>query len=330
VPAFTYSADSPERQFFTHINQQRGQCGFGLLAQSPALDASARAHARYVQARQLEGYAAFTEYFARPHFEIQGKGGFTGVSVADRARAAGYINPSSTTQVGSAPTFGIDPDGSTRNGLGSAAMAALNLTSSVYHMAALMGGSRDAGVGVEWTTTTLASPFTGMPERLAVSTVFMDLGYPEVPQRANSLRSYPCAGSVDVEPSFGSETPDPLAGSGLSYPVGQPVYLQAPRAATTLSVSALSIEPQNAPAGSVTFSTGSGNVLVLNSANDPHRYLSAAELVVIPHKPLLPDTTYRVRGSLQVDGVPQAVDYTFRTGPGYAVELRQPKYRVTP
>jgi hypothetical protein len=322
VPALTYAADAPERLFVEYVNKQRAQCGFGLLAQSAALDRAAKAHTNYIMERALESDQALTDYDRNPHIEIPGKSGFTGATHVDRIGAAGYSNPPTTTESGATPAAGETTDGRVINSQGMAALSAMVLTGTVYHLRQLMGHYREVGVGQSW-----AAPIRQY--RSSFGPTYATLGYKDYPQRANALRTYPCQGTENSEFSFGAETPDPLVGSGISYPVGQPIFFQAPRTATTFSIASVSIDPVNAPAGTPSYSSAANNVLILTQTNDPQRRLQASEAIAIPHKPLLASTSYRVRASLLIDGAVQSVDFTFQTGIGNFAEANKDKY-LTP
>lgn len=75
----TYAPVSEELAAFNLLNAERLRCGFGLLAQNPALDTAARGHADWLLINNYTG-----------HYQIAGTTGFTGLTPDDRLVAAGY------------------------------------------------------------------------------------------------------------------------------------------------------------------------------------------------------------------------------------------------
>ncbi|MFN8850590.1 MAG: CAP domain-containing protein [Inhella sp.] len=327
VPPLTYGVESPERLFFEHLNTQRAQCGFGLLAQNTALDRAAKAHTDYIMERILEGtgndFTAFQAYLANPHIEIQGKSGFTGVSPFDRASVTGYTTIGGLTESGAIPIFGVSTEGKTVGASGAGLSAGMGLLASVYHLRAMMGPYREAGVGQ---TFGLGAAARGTG---TVSPTYMVLAYGQYPQTANTLRSYPCQGSTNVEFDMGGEIPNPYVGTPLfGTAVGHPIYFTAPRSATRIQIESISIEPINAPAGTASYSLAAGTVHLVTQANDPHKRLKATDVFAVATTPMRRSTSYRVQGRVLIDSTAQNVDFTFATGIGYNNAAQDPKYLI--
>jgi len=201
APGTTYAAGSPEAQAYSMTVAERQRCGFGLLAQSPALDRSATAHMNYIVANNVVA-----------HTEEPGRPGFTGVNPADRAVAAGY-GPAGIGEVISFPLFAS----------GSVVDAVRRLFAAPYHGQLMVDSARDVGIG--------SAPFQG------VAGLTMEFGFPSQSQAPAAVLTYPCEGTTGVLAFNRNESPTPLP--NLQNPSwGQPIIV---RGASDLRLSAATI-----------------------------------------------------------------------------------------
>ncbi|MBC7618201.1 MAG: hypothetical protein H7293_04285, partial [Candidatus Saccharibacteria bacterium] len=165
---------------FAVWDAERSQCGFGLLAQNPALDGAATAHASY---SVISGTVA--------HEEISGQPGFTGETPASRIAAKAYAGSVSTV---SEVMTGVN--GAVLSSAGNYAIR--TLLSAPYHLQAMVDSYRD--IGMAFGSGAVGSPFVG------------DLGYQTAasPQlmAGSDVKTYPCDGSTGVFPELRSETPN--------------------------------------------------------------------------------------------------------------------------
>ncbi len=259
---------------FNLINAERSRCAFGLLSQNAQLDTAAAAHARYVVTNSSA---------ANFHVEVAGQPGFTGATVTDRVKAAGY-NAGSVTEVGA---------------LGKGGNAVRILLSAPYHLAALMRSYRDIGIGMQDTTSAEFPVFNA------------DLGYQTVaaPQLLSStdVSTYPCAGTTDVKPALFGESPNPVPGRDLATnPIGSPIYV-AVRDGNSLAITS---------AAMIKLSNGASVPLraAVTAANDPHKMLASHQGFVAPDVALDPNSQYQVTVTGTNNGVAFSRTFPFNTG----------------
>jgi Cysteine-rich secretory protein family len=192
VNSATYAAGSPQRLAYDQLNAARLRCGFGLLAQSAALDQAAAAHGNYMSLNSELG-----------HGEDPGKPGFTGATPLDRALAARYA----PRAVGE----DISAGGST------AADAIRNLMAAPYHAKSLLTGFRE--VGLAWNVVA------------SLDTLTVDLGVRVSAQlqAPQGVATFPCADTTDAVARGGNESPSPFP-SNPDAQWGQPITVAGPQA----------------------------------------------------------------------------------------------------
>ncbi len=272
VPAATYTGESATA--YNLINAERSRCGFGLLAQNASLDAAANAHANYAF---LPGQDL--------HAESPGVAGFTGVTPADRAVAKGY---SSKLAVGEVMA------------LGTGEFAIRALLSAPYHLAHMMYGYKDIGVGFgPLGQSPLLTPFVG------------ELGDMSQKLASDETRTYPCEGTTGVNRQLRGEYPNPVPGRDLSSnPIGTPILVVA-RDGNRLDL--LSASMINVKTGaSIALRPLIGGM----AANDPNRYFPPHAGYVAPDAPLERLSTYQVTIKGANNGVGFERTFQFSTGDG--------------
>lgn len=187
VAAPTYQTGLDQALAYAALNSARSTCGFGLLAQSAALDKAAAAHANYLTLNDVI-----------THTEDATKSGFTAVTLGGRAIGAGYPYVEAGEVIGTGLV--IPGDGQ---------QAVLRLLASPYHERIALDQYRDIGLGV--------GPVAGW------TTLTADLGvaagaHSQIPA---SVVTYPCDGITGAVASNFGENPSPL-----STAWGQPIVVR--------------------------------------------------------------------------------------------------------
>jgi len=265
----TYPAGSPQALAFTTTNAERDHCGFGTLAQSMLLDQSATAHMNYMVTNNVVS-----------HTEDPSKPGFTGVSPANRAAAAGYVNAA----IGEVISFPITVSGNTAD-------AVRRLFAAPYHGQLMLDSARDVGIGT--------AQFQG------VAGLTMDFGFPLSITRPvlASVLTYPCDGTSGVLAFNTNETPSPFPNQ-QNPTWGQPIIVHG---ASDLQVTAASITgPQGAVPIQVIYGDG--------QTTDPQGLINNGWAAVMP-VPLAANTQYAVSVNWTTRGQSGNRNFNFSTGP---------------
>jgi uncharacterized protein YkwD len=307
VAEANYSADSwstEKTAVFNVLNDDRARCGFGRLAQNAKLDAAAQAHAIY---------QATTGTFG--HDETAGVSGYTGNTPIDRIIASGYRalftdENTSTTAYG---TFYTEsryvPYSATELG---AVNTLRDLYASVYHLAGLMDGYREVGIGISVKNNSTATE-TAFLKVLNINSG-VATGDSRQSLASDALATFPCEGISNLNPYFLSEQPDPFPDTFRdTAPYGQPIYLTS---ASGTSLNLLS--------GTITKvgTTTQVATRVLTSANDPQKRLAQNQVFLVPTNQLDSNAEY----SVELKGTSTSMitasnqsgaftrSFTFRTG----------------
>ena len=254
---------------FNWFNYRRSQIGLSPLVRNGLIDSSALGHSSYLN---LNNTVA--------HEQVQGKPGFTGVTLGDRLAKAGYVVTSLQGEViaGASNTSGF--------------YLAEELVTAIYHRFVIFeplfkeggAGAAVSGAGYAYFTTDLAGNRnygTGLA--------------------AGQIITYPFSGQQKVAVSFSSdnEAPDPVPNQDV---VGYPISVHA-NYGTPVSVTAFSVRQRGAGADLA--------VRLLTSGNDAHTPVSAAS--IIPLAPLLAATTYDVSFIGKVNGADITRSWSFST-----------------
>ena len=254
---------------FNWFNYRRSQIGLSPLVRNGLIDSAALGHSSYLN---LNNTVA--------HEQVQGKPGFTGVTLGDRLAKAGYVVTSLQGEViaGAGNTSGF--------------YLAEELVTAIYHRFVIFeplfkeGGAGAAvnGSGYAYFTTDLAGNSSYGP------------GLP-----AGQIVAYPFSGQQKVAVSFSSdnESPDPVPNQDV---VGYPISVHANYGAV-LNVATFSVRQR----GSAT----DLSVRLLRSDSDAHTPVSAA--AIIPLAPLTAATTYDVSFIGKVNGANLTRNWSFTT-----------------
>lgn len=278
----TYHLGTEELAAFDLLNAERLRCGFGALAQDAALDQAALAHADW----QL-----LNTTFS--HTETVGTNGFTGVTLGDRATAAGYTP---LLAVSETLAFGTSP-----SKIGRGVAGIRELLTAPYHAAALVGPYRDVGISVR-------SPVDlGMSSAIPVTEVNPGVRTAYQMLASDAVATYPCEGVTGVGFQLTNELPNPVPGRNLyGLPLGHPVSVVV-RFGNTLAITSATM---------VRRSDGKAVILrqPVTAANDPNQHLPINQGFVIPDVPLAPSTAYTVTVSGTNNGAAFSTTFSFATG----------------
>lgn len=187
-----YAPGSSAAMALDMVNSAIARCGYNRM--NPVLDltTAAKAHANY---EALNGYAI-------DHTEIPGRPGFTGVSHAERIVAAGGAAERANNASEGIGGFG-----------GAHGRATTGLLAAPYHLATLLGGWSELGVG-----TTPDPSSAAFPAGVFSDTVVLVYGgnrLNTVP--TNEVRTFPCEGSTLISSQGGPEKPDPAPELGGKF-----------------------------------------------------------------------------------------------------------------
>lgn len=285
IPVATYLAGSEELTGFTLLNSERSRCGFGQLAQSAQLDASAKASADWLQVNHYTG-----------HIHVTGTPGFTGVTAQDRNASAGY----SSTQY--AEAFADATGTNAKTGYGQISVRGLLV--APYHMSSILGDAREVGVSIRNATDSASSygpRVVSMYELASKDSAGPQLADP------SAVMTYPCDGSTGVQPYLTGEDPNPVPGRNLSTsPLGTSLYI-AVRRNSPLVIASASLTK-----------IGDGTVVALRPAitwnNDPASLYRSHEAYIAADAPLDSNTVYQATVTGTNNGVAFSRTFTFTTG----------------
>lgn len=276
VPAATYQAGSIAANVFNALNRERGQCGFGKLAQNKNLDTEASGQAKYAAANNSDSYT-----------QVAGREAFTGVSVLDRFINSGYIKDS-----GDAEIREVMKNFDTASGNDWSHAAAL--LSGPYHARVFMQGYREIGIG-----EANGVVVTSMGFKTTEGNQHEALG-------DNDVLTWPCAGSTLVYPELRGETPEPVPDRDLSQkPLGAAIQVIG-KPGTKLSITEAKLTNRL---------TGKEVPLrdAIGSDNDKNGRYKAHEAYVQADVPMMPNTTYKASISGMSNGKAFTRSFEFKT-----------------
>jgi uncharacterized protein YkwD len=286
VPAPSYTGQA--LRAFEVLNAERARCGFGQLAQNSRIDTAADSHSVWMLRNGIQ-----------VHDQIAGTVGFTGRSLEDRLRVAGYTSARASGEV-------ISPiDDWTKN----AEAGVRLLFNAPYHGLGMLRGYRDVGIGFRTSRDVdVPSEFLSGKLTINLATSAADVG-----QTAghNVVRTYPCEGSSGVLHLLWGETPSPVPDRNLfARPLGSSV-LVAGDINKKLAITSTSM-------------TGPGGVAValrpaVTESNDPNgapgrAYLLSHEAFISADAPLATNATYQVSLTGTNGSMPFSRTFSFVTG----------------
>ena len=286
VPAATYTGQA--LRAFEVLNAERVRCGFGQLAQNTRIDTAADGHSIWMLKNDLQ-----------IHDQIPGTVGFTGTTVGDRLRAAGYTSARTWGEVISPISYWTkDAEAGVRL-----------LLNAPYHGLGMLRGYREVGIGFRTTRDVdLPSEFLSGKLTIDLATSMADAGQTA---GSNVVRTYPCDGTSGVLHLLWGESPSPVPDRDLvTRPLGSTV-LVAGDINKKLIITSASM-------------TGPGGVAVplrptVSESNDPNgapgrAYLGSHEAFISADAPLATNTTYQVSITGTNGAMPFNRSFSFTTG----------------
>jgi uncharacterized protein YkwD len=258
---------------FNWINYRRTQAGVGALARNSMLDRASQAHSDYQRMNNTV-----------THDEAPDKPGFTGATVEDRVRAAGY------TLV---PEYAAgEIIAATQNNTGF--YMAEQLVSAIYHRFVMFEPLfRDMGSG----TATTSAGYIYFTTNLGATGGY-GAGLP-----SHSIVSWPFNGQTGVDTNFLSdyEEPDPAPAPGVNE-VGYPISVHA-NLTETVAVQSFTVHAR----GGADLKTR-----LLVKGQDPNTTMTSVAAIV-PLSRLAANTIYDVSFSGTVGGAPVTKTWSFTT-----------------
>ena len=280
-----------ELKAFDVLNGARDGCGFGKLAQDTKLDAMATNHVKWLIKNGTLGQSEINIPVDTKKGEVNF---FTGETVQDRARVAGYQD---YTEV-------VEGSGDYAQVLG-ANISISTWLSAPYHALGLLRGHRDVRIGIGVIPFNKDDPSAAYNRKIVVTRGLLKKDAWQTAE-SNTVRTYPCEGSTDVESALYGETPSPVPARDLvAHPLGTSIAVVGDVGKQMKITSATMKGPSGA---TVTLRTPA------NSLTDPNpSYLQSHEAYVIADAPLSPSTSYQVMIAGTNGTLPFSKSFTFTT-----------------
>ncbi|MEW6763121.1 MAG: CAP domain-containing protein [Pseudomonadota bacterium] len=252
------------------INYRRSQLGVPAVTENALINNAAQGHSEYLRTNNLMS-----------HDQVAGRPGFTGATLGDRLKAAGY-------NVGSSGyAYGEVISGTTNS---SGFFMAEELVTAIYHRFVMFEPKfREIGTGA----ATASNRYNYFTADFATRNGFG----PGI--AANTIVVWPFNGQTQVTPKFMSDTeqPDPVPNQNdVGYPISVHANIDAP-----VTVQTFTVRPR-----------GGANlqVLAVNPSGSASERTAAS---IIPLAPLRAATTYDVSFTGTVNGAPVTRDWSFTT-----------------
>ncbi|MES2164256.1 MAG: CAP domain-containing protein [Pseudomonadota bacterium] len=258
---------------YNWINYRRALLGLSVLARNARIDAAAQSHSDY---QRLNNSVT--------HEQTPGLPGFTGVTLADRLKTAGYQIPLPYA-IGEVISATSNPSGFYQ---------AEELITAIYHRFVMFEPVfKEIGTGA---ATTSASYTYFTADLTAVGGYGAGLG-------AGRIVNYPAANQSGVPVNFfsDSESPDPVPGRNeVGYPIS--VHADTVRTGVGVTVQSFTVAPRGGAALEVRLLSHAADALTPETA-----------AAIVPLAPLKNATVYDVSFSGVVAGVPVTRNWSFTT-----------------
>ena len=256
---------------FNWFNYRRAGIGLGMLSCNQLRNTAAAGHSNYLRLNNTVS-----------HDQVSGNPGFTGATLGDRLRNAGY-NLSGNYAYGEVISAAGDKSGF---------FHAEELITAIYHRFVIFEPMfKEMGTGA----STRSDGYTYFTADMAITNGWGPrLG-------TGKFVFYPSDGQVSVPTSFDSDTesPDPVPNVNT---VGYPISVHSDIAGGGIKVTSFTVRPR----GGANMSTR-----LLTSATDEHT--QSHEAAIVPLATLSPGTTYDVTFTGSVDDVPVSKTWSFTT-----------------
>lgn len=263
------------------LNRLRTSSGMNAVVANAQVMTAAQNHATY-----LTGIITATSL----HTEDAAKLGFTGATVSDRVKAAGYDPSGSATEV-------VDPDNLLLNTKADPLIPLRALMNIPYHGLILLSGNQDVGIG-------LGKTANGQTMYTVINLASKSGGSLPIP--TNEVRMWPCNGVDNIlHKSITPEDPNPIAGRNLQQdPIGTPIYVFVSEGQKLVLTT---YELRNT-------ATGTAAVIAKVLGQDVTDGLGQNQVAILPDKPLAVNTVYTAAVTGLNGGKPFSKTCTFKTG----------------
>jgi uncharacterized protein YkwD len=261
------------------ISYRRAQIGLSTLTYNAVIDVAAQGHSAYQRINNIQP----------THTQDRTRQGFTGVTVADRMRAAGFVFTGANI-IGEVIAASTNQSGFSMSE---------DLITAIYHRFVMFEPTfKEVGTGAAKTS----SGYTYFTADLAANNG-LGTGLP-----AGTLTVWPFNGQTQVQPNFLSdyEEPDPVPDPGVNE-VGYPISVHA-NLNVAIVVQSFTVRARGAPADLPTYQV---NNEVKNADPTQSHLLTAA--AIIPKTALAANTTYDVSFSGLVNGAAVGRIWSFTT-----------------
>lgn len=258
---------------FNMLNEIRTQAGLGLLAQNTMLDQASQAHADWQVANDTMS-----------HYEVAGTPGFTGVTVGDRMRAAGYYASLGAEVI----AYNLATD--------TGADAIVRLTDKIYHRIFVLEPTvKDMGIGVNMAGEPL-------PVNVKVATPSSSNGQ-GIPNGGDAV-VWPKNGATGVKIAMGPESSNPIPDIS-EYAVGYPASIHCPTG-KTLNVTSFTMHDSEGT---------SVDAALRHWTVDPNNIFQKMKCAagLVPRAHLKRGSTYKISFVGNIDGTPVQKSWQFTT-----------------
>jgi len=254
------------------INYRRAQAGVPTVTENANINNAALGHSEYLRTNNLMS-----------HDQVPGRPGFTGASLGDRLKTAGYTLPANGY------AYGEIISGTTN---GSGFYMAEELVTAIYHRFVMFEPKfREIGTGAAATAASRSYHY--------FTADFATRGGFGPGIASNAVVTWPFSGQTGVTPNFMSDTeePDPVPDRNeVGYPISVHANIDAP-----VTMQTFSVRPR-----------GGANLQVL--AVWPSGSATQRTAVsIVPLAPLRAATTYDVSFAGTVNGAPVSREWSFTT-----------------
>ena len=252
------------------INYRRSQLGVPAVTENALINNAAQGHSEYLRTNNLMS-----------HDQVAGRAGFTGATLDDRLKAAGYILGASGY------AYGEVISGTTNS---SGFFMAEELVTAIYHRFVMFEPKfREIGTGA----ATASNRYNYFTADFATRNGFG----PGI--AANAVVTWPFNGQTQVTTTFMSDTeqPDPVPNQNdVGYPISVHANIDAP-----VTVQTFTVRPRGGANLQVQPVTPSGGTSERTAA------------AIVPLAPLRAATTYDVSFAGTVNGAPVSREWSFTT-----------------
>jgi uncharacterized protein YkwD len=287
-PTTTYASSSNEAAAYLLLNTVRLGASAGALTQDAQLDTAAAKHLAYLKAN--DPYVGDNE--------SPDKTGYTGATVADRAKLAGYLATEVLEMTGSVSGVNV-----------TAKECVQSLLDAPYAANVLLRPWRDIGLAVAQVHTPASvqppaagasAPAADVPKLACVLVLGVKQSRSGQLPDTGQLKTYPYGNQSDVPFSFGPApkgyNPAPDLETAQGTPIQASMQDFGSLTNSAFKVTRFTLTDMNGQVVPARLIVSSGTTVALNTTyfNDPTGALPASDVMLLPLSPLLADRIYTV------------------------------------